>query len=170
MESEAAASDKVELDFIHSSKVKPYLTEKVKKFQAGCIKNHLSESASYTMEKEILGSVSGLSLEFSNNKLRHYHKGMEMRFSSKEELFLGCEIKKLLQKGVIKESQHDKGELISSIFLMPKCDDSFRMILNLTRLHKNMPYNHFKMETVKSILTFVNPNCYIAKVDIKGSY
>ena len=91
MESEAAASDKVELDVIHSSEVKPYLTEKVKKFQAGCIKNHLSES-------EILGSVSGLSLEFSNNKLRHYHKGMERRFSSKEELFLGCEIKNCCKK------------------------------------------------------------------------
>ena len=56
------------------------------------------------MDKEILGSIPGLSLDFSNNKLPHYHKGMEMRFSSKEKLFLACEIKNLLKKGVIKES------------------------------------------------------------------
>ena len=45
------------------------------------------------MDKEILGSVSGLSLEFSDKKLPNYHKGLEMRFSSKEELFLIDEIK-----------------------------------------------------------------------------
>ena len=59
VESEAATSDEVELDVIHSSEIKPYLTEKVKQFQAGCIKNHFSEWASYTMDKEILRSVSG---------------------------------------------------------------------------------------------------------------
>ena len=45
------------------------------------------------MDKEILGPVSGLSLEFSDNKLPHYHIGMKMRFSAKEELFLACVIK-----------------------------------------------------------------------------
>ena len=58
------------------------------------------------MDKEILRSVSGLSLEFSDKKLPYYHKGMEMRFSSKEELFLANEIKHLLQKGILKEPQH----------------------------------------------------------------
>ena len=117
MELEAAVSDEAELDVIHSLEIKPYLTEKVKQFQAGCIKNHFREWASYTMDKEILGSVSGLSLEFSDNKLPHNQKGMEMRFSSKEELFFADEIKNLLQKGVIKESQHEEGEFVSQFSL-----------------------------------------------------
>ena len=50
------------------------------------------------MDKEILGLVSALFLEFSDNKLPHYHKGREMRFSSKEELFLANEIKNLCKK------------------------------------------------------------------------
>ena len=92
------------------------------------------------MDREILGSMPGLSLEFSDNKLPHYYKGLEMRFSSKEELFLADEIKNLPQKGVIKKSQHEEGEFISPIFFVPKSDDSFRMILNLKRLNENMPY------------------------------
>ena len=100
---------------------------------------------------KILGSVSGLFLEFFDNKKPYYHKGMEMRFSSKEELFLADEIKNLLQKGVIKESQHGEGEFISPTFVLPKSEDSFRMILNLKWLNENMPYIHFKMETIKSI-------------------
>ena len=133
------------------------------------MKNHFSEWASYAIDKEILESFSGSSLEFSDNKLPHYHNGMEMGFSSKE-LFLTSEIKNLFQKGVIKESQHVEGKFISPIFLVPKSEDSFRMILNLKRLNKYMPYVHFKMETIKSILTLVTPNCYMAKVDIKGAY
>ena len=127
MESEAAASNEAELDVIHSLEIKPNPTEKVKQFQDGCIKNHFSEWASYTMDKKILGSVSGLSLKFSDNKLLHYYKGMEMRFSSKEELFLADEIKNLLQKAVIKESQHEKEEFRSPIFLVPQSEYSFRI-------------------------------------------
>ena len=49
----------------------------------------------------------------------------------------------------------------SQIFLEPISEDSFRMILNLNRLNENIPYIHFKMETIKSIMT---------KVDIKDAY
>lgn len=58
------------------------------------------------MDKEILRLVFALSLEFSDKKLSRYHKGMEMRFSSEEESFLADEVKALLEKGVIKISQH----------------------------------------------------------------
>ena len=53
---------------------------------------------------------------------------------------------------------------------MPKSEDCFRMILYLKRLNENMPYIHFKRETIKYILTLVPPNCYMAKVDIKDAY
>ena len=33
-----------------------------------------------------------------------------------------------------------------------------------------MPYTHFKMETIYSILTVITPNCYKAKRDIKDAY
>ena len=45
-------------------------------------------------------------------------------------MFLLVEIKNLHRKGVIKESQHEECEYISLIFLTPKSDGSFRMILN----------------------------------------
>ena len=116
-ESEAGASNEAKLDVIHSLYIKPYQTGKVKQFQAGCIKNHFSKWASYTMDEEILGSVSDLSLEFCDNKLPHYHKWMKMRFSSKGELLLADETKSLLQKDFLKESQHGEGEFIFQIFL-----------------------------------------------------
>ena len=85
-------------------------------------------------------------------------------------MFLYVEIKNLLCKDVIKESQHEKHEYISPIFLTPKSDGSFRMILNLKKLNDYMPYIHFKMETIKFVLNLVIPNCYMAKIDIKDAY
>ena len=40
------------------------------------------------------------------------------------------------------------------------------MILNTKKLNENMPYIHFKVETIKSLLTLMTPNCYMKKVDI----
>ena len=46
-------------------------------------------------------------------------------------MFLSVEIKNLLHKEVTEECQHEEGENISLIFLTPKFDGSFRMIMNL---------------------------------------
>ena len=95
---------------------------------------------SYTIDKEISRSMSDFSLELSENKLPHYNKPMEMRLPSKEELFLVNEIKRLLQKRVVKESQHEKGEFISLNFLVPKSEDFVSIIVNLKSLNENMTY------------------------------
>ena len=85
-------------------------------------------------------------------------------------MFLSVEIKNLLREGLIKEPQHEKGEYISPIFWTPKSDGSFRMILNIKKLNDHMPYIHFKVETIKSVLNLVTPNCYMKKIDIKDAY
>ena len=67
---------------------------------------------------------------------------------------------------MIKKSQLEEEESTFSIFLAPKSEGFFRMILNTTKLNENMPHIHFKMETIKSLLTLMTPNCYMKKVDI----
>ena len=53
-------------------------------------------------------------------------------------MYLSKEIKNRFRKAVIKESQHEESEYISSIFLTPKCVASFRIILNLKKLNNHM--------------------------------
>lgn len=172
MESSAQATRQEELDHLHPREFKPYLTEKVNYFQAGNIKSHLREWKQYTKDKEILATVTGLPVECSNFGTGFQQKGgiMDIKFSQKETEFLSKEIDTLLQKRVIVESEHEAGEFISPIFLVPKTEDSYRMILNLKKLNENVPYIHFKMETINSILTLVTQNCYMAKIDIKDAY
>ena len=43
-----------------------------------------------------------------------------------------------------------KGEYVSPIFVKPKTDRSYRLILNLKKLDEEIPFVHFEMETLQS--------------------
>ena len=83
---------------------------------------------------------------------------------------ISTEIEKLLQKGVIVAIRHEKGEFISPIFITPKKDSFFRLILNLKRLNAHVEYQHFKMDTLRSAINMMRPNCFMASVDLKDAY
>ena len=58
-----------------------------------------------------------------------------IKFSRQETANVDAHITKFLEKGIIVESSHEDGECISNIFLQPKKDGSYRMILNLVTFH-----------------------------------
>ena len=134
--------------------------------EAGCIANKLSEWKKITSDSEILSKVSGIPLDFSE-EIDYESSATPSKFSPNEEMFLSVEIKNVFCRGVIKECQHEEREYISPIFLTHKSDGSFRMILNLKKLNDRMPYIHFKIKTIISVLNLVTPNCYMTKIDIK---
>lgn len=71
---------------------------------------------------------------------------------------------------MIVKSEHCPGECISPIFLRPKKDGSHRLILNLKKLNTTIVYRHFKMDTLKSAINLVTPNCFMASLDWKDAY
>ena len=79
-------------------------------------------------------------------------------------------IEKLLQKNVITRCDHEEGEIYLPIFLKKKTDGSFRLILNLKSLNKNIEKQHFKMETITSVLKLVTSNLCFTKIDLKDAY
>ena len=80
------------------------------------------------------------------------------------------ENEKLLGKGVVQKVRHTEGEFLSNIFLRPKKDGSYRLILNLKNLNQCVTYKHFKMETLASALQLIKPNCYMVVLDLKDAY
>ena len=80
------------------------------------------------------------------------------------------EIEKLKQKGVMKETHHEDGGFISPIFVTPKKDGSYRLILNLKDLNQYIKYNDCKMHSLQEILKFVTPLCIMASLDIKDAH
>ena len=120
-----------------------YLNNRADSFQAGQIVH--SEWQKITSDAEVLQTVCGEEIEFSS--LPQKTKApKENNFSIPEQLAVEQEIKKLLNKGIIAESAHEPNEFISPIFLKPKPDRSYRLILNLKGLNKYVIYRHFKMD------------------------
>jgi hypothetical protein len=60
-------------------------------------------------------------------------------FITQEEQFITTEITRLLSKGIITKSNHEIGQYVSPIFLTPKSDGGYRLILNLKNLNQYMP-------------------------------
>ena len=137
-------------------------------FRAGNISNYLPIWQATTSDHEILSTVSGL--PFNIEGLLPIKYCYQQPFEPHKDHFVKSELSALLKKGVIIETNHEKGEFISPIFLVPKPDVSFRLILNLKSLNVYVPYLHFKMDTLAQILCLVRPFAYMAKVDIKDAY
>ena len=65
---------------------------------------------------------------------------------------------------------HCKGEFISNVFVRPKRDGKFRMILNLCGLNEAVVYHKFKMSTLQSAINLMSKDCYMATLDWKDAY
>ena len=59
---------------------------------------------------------------------------------------------------------------MSSAFTREKRDGSYRMILNLKQLNKRIEYEHFKMDSLQSVLNIIRPNCWMSSVDLKDAF
>ena len=136
--------------------------------KAGSLKSYLQKWQEFTSDPEILDTVLGMTIEFDDA-----HKALQPRAnhcSKWEKTCIEIELHALMKKGVVKESSPEQGEILSAIFLRPKQDGSFRLILNLKQANQNIKNFHFKMETIHSVLKLIRPNCYMASVDIKDAY
>ena len=124
-----------------------------------------------TSDKVILDMVKGCHITFTHNHFPlQLRPPQSIKFTDWESSLMDQKINALLQKGVIEEAYHSHGEFLSNVFLRPKKDGSFRMILNLKNLNSHVEYNKFKMDTLQSILKLITPGCYMATIDLKDAY
>lgn len=97
-----------------------------------------------TSDKVILDMVKGCHITFTHNQFPlQLRPPQSIKFTDWESSLMDQEIYTLLQKGVIEEAYHSHGEFLSNVFLRPKKDGSFRMIVNLKNLNSHVEYNKF---------------------------
>ncbi len=92
------------------------------------------------------------------------------RVSANDRHIIDAEVHKLLTLEVIEKCLHCRGEYISNIFLRQKPNNTYRVILDLKDLNESVQYHHFKMDTFKTALNLVTPNCWFGSVDLKHAY
>ena len=113
--------------------------------------------------------VKACTLQFATLH-HHTYQPKEIKFFSRECLAIEIDLQRLLDKGIIIPSEHETCEFISTIFVRPKADGSFRLILNLKRLNEHVGYHHFKIESLKSVIELVEKACFMASMDLRDAY
>ena len=71
---------------------------------------------------------------------------------------------------MLRESHSKTGEFVSTIFLRPKNDGSFRIILSLKQFNESVEYHQFKMDTLETFTRMMKPGCFMASEDLKDDY
>ena len=147
----------------------PYLRAKVTFFRGGQLSLYLHEWKKLTSDVNILQTIAGDCIEFISqppnqweyppNSIQRDHKPL-----------VDKGISSLLDKRVIVPCAHEPGEFNSPIFTVPKKDGTVRLILNLKKLNSYITNSHFKMDTIRTILGLVTPNCWMASLDLKDAY
>ena len=138
---------------------------------AGRLKQFLPHWEKITSDEEVLQIIRGCTIEFVNNTVPIQTGNIrESHFNAEKQLIVSQEIKKLLDKQVLEIVESEEGEFISTIFLLPKKNGSFRMILNLKEFNEHVEYYHFKMETFEKALKMISGGSFLASIDIKDAY
>jgi hypothetical protein len=150
----------------------PKLTNNETNFYAGKVRSAFKEWKKLTSDTYILELVSGLRLVLDNDEEEDLHKRVTRRikFNEVEKIHVTEEIRKLEEKGVVKKVTAESGQFISNIFLRPKKDGSFRVILNLKQLNESIKKVHFKLDSLKAAIELMKKDCFFASLDIKDAY
>ncbi len=138
-------------------------------FEGGKIRHFLPEWQKLTSNKWVIDTICGSRIDFDFDPLE-IPEPFPILFDKREQDFIDQEIKKLTSQHVIEIVQPCQGQFVSSIFLRPKKDGSFRLILNLKNLNQAVVYNHFKMDSLQSALNLVQKDFYMASCDLSQAY
>ena len=112
--------------------------------------------------------VKGYELEFVTCPFQYSQR--ETFTSITQAHHIDKEVCKLQEKRVIRKAAYTEDQFISTIFLTPKADKTYRMIINLKELNQFIEYKHFKMEQFSNAVAMVMPNCYMGSIDLKDAY
>lgn len=139
-------------------------------FRAGNISNHFDTWRQVTSDSNLLNIVkNGYHIEFHSTPTQS-HSCIHKVFNDRENSIISAEIDNLLAIQAVNKVEPCSSQFVSPIFLRPKPDGSHRLILNLRDLNAFVENHHFKMETLKTALHLVKPECFFASIDLSQAY
>ena len=128
--------------------------------------SQVQEWENNTLENKILKIIKSLPLDLEQDPPSQKTKLMSGQASQK----VMEEINKLVDKGVIVYTEHEKGEFFSPIFFHSKSDGTSRLIMYLKTLNEFLEYNYFKIEAVHLVAELIQPHCYMIGIDFQDYY
>lgn len=117
----------------------------------------------------ILGFTQGVRIDFENWPCQ-VAEPERFRHSEKSKKLISDKIKVLKQKGVLETAPECDGQYISNLFIRPKPNGKVRMIIDLLDLKTVLEYQHFKMESLQTVVDLCVPGCFMGSLDLSDAY
>ena len=130
----------------------------------------MSAWESLTSDPFILDAIKHYHIEFESEVPYQAQTPRHIYSSLSDKEVIDGEISKLLLKGVIERKCRTGNGIVSNVFVRPKKDGTYRMILNLRSLNEFVNYQHFKTDNILSALKLMRPKCFMTSVDLKDAY
>ena len=122
-------------------------------------------------DRQVLRHVGGITIPFIEDNIIQSKLPHEIRFSRKERKFVLETLQDLIRTGCVEELDTlIEGGWISNIFLRPKRNGSFRMILNLKPLNKLIAYKKFKMPNIHTVMSMIKRGDKLVSIDLSNAY
>lgn len=144
-------------------------------FVAGKTKYYISEWLKMTTDPEILDyiyftlshRICYLLMSIVNIEILG-----QQHFNEQQQIIITTQVHKLLDLGVIERSEHEEGECMSPIFVVPKSDGTYmyRLIFNFKKCNKAVLFRHFKIDTLSTATCLITLDSYVASLDLKHAY
>ena len=125
----------------------------------------------FPQHTEIVRKISlGILIAFDNVPPSLLRYLLELPRNNKAADLQNAVQKLLLSRAIEEVMDTTSPGYYSRLFLVPKPDGSFRPIIDLKKLNQFLVVPSFKMETLSSIITALQPQEWITKIDLKDAY
>ena len=122
-------------------------------------------------DRNVLRHVGGITIPFITDNIVQDSLPHEIRFSHKERKFVLDTLADLVSTGCIRQLPEPiEGGWSSNIFLCPKRNGSFRMILNLKPLNQLIQYKKFKMANIITVMNMIKQHDQLISIDLSNAY
>ena len=123
-----------------------------------------------TRDKWIHEVIAGNVLEFEEFPVQYRQPG-PLRLHSADQQALDIAMLDFITHGIVEQCfPINLPCFYSNIFPVIKPDGTARLILNLKDFNLTIRHEHFKMDTIREVITLIYPNCYFVTVDFKHAY
>ena len=128
------------------------------------IANNLQFWTSLTRDAWVFKTVAGYKIPFE--EIPHQNNARkEISFSPQESAIISAELDKFVHTGVIERATYSDGQYVSNIFIRPKKDGKYRLILNLKSLNSGVT----KQKSMQHSSSCQTCRMAIAKVHLDAS-
>jgi len=129
----------------------------------------LSQWKAITNDEFVISTIAGYKIPFLTLPSQ-VCEPYQPDFSDIENEHIDNCILKLQSIGAIISVEPRTNQFVSKIFVVPKSDGTYRLILNLKAVNEFIEHTHFKMEDYRTVCNLIQKDGFMASIDLKDAY